>query len=535
MDDKEIINTAAADIPTEGNPAPMTQTAQTSTMTSGVSPASLNLIKTTYTKAEAVFALLCLPLGYLFVKFVMAGGLGIAATVFFLLSMVIISAVFKQEKVKQSKKSILLLVLAVVFSLYFTLSANTLLKLFNVLFVMALISLWCFSVNNDGYKGEGRTLAYSVINFLSALVARPMSHFGKCFSALSGLSKGKKSSKNVIYALVGLLIALPCTLIVTALLVSADAGFEKLMSGIEENLIEKVIINAFQIVIGLPAALYIFGMVFDSIRSRQSDKVPYEKCIGICGKMRVSPSVMMYFSVVPLCIIYVMFFFTQISYFLNAFGGVLPDGFTVAEYARRGFFELFWVAIINLCVIAVINTLCKYGEDGTRPSGLTFFTVLLSAFTLILIATAVSKMLLYISSFGLTRMRVYTTWFMLLLTILFVLVIIYQFRKIKIAQIGSAAFCIMFFMLCFSNVDSLIVSYNFDAYKRGAIEEFDDVMVTHSLSDDAAWAMAEVADDPELKDKADYYFEYIGEGSDDWRYFNVSGYAARYAYRTRNN
>lgn len=62
---------------------------------------------------------------------------------------------------------------------------------------------------------------------------------------------------------------------------------------------------------------------------------------------------------------------------------------------------------------------------------------MLSIFTLILIATAISKMVMYISVYGLTQLRFYTTWFMLLLAVIFVMIIVKQSAMISALRVIS--------------------------------------------------------------------------------------------------
>ena len=67
---------------------------------------------------------------------------------------------------------------------------------------------------------------------------------------------------------------------------------------------------------------------------------------------------------IPLCVLYLLFFGVQAGYFLSAFRSYLPDGFTFAEYARRGFFELCIVSVINLAVILLAVFFCRRSENG---------------------------------------------------------------------------------------------------------------------------------------------------------------------------
>ena len=181
----------------------------------------------------------------------------------------------------------------------------------------------------------------------------------------------------------------------------------------------------------------------------------------------------LYTAVTPVLLLYVIFFFTQGSYFLSAFSGNLPEGYSYSEYARRGFFELCGVTIINLAIITFISFLSqKSGKN--KPAALKFYTLTLSFSTIILIAVAISKMVMYISEYGLTRLRFYTMWFMILCALMFVLIIVKQFKfEMKFSAWFAGVFTVMFAVLCFSSPDYIIAKYNIEMYKAGYLDELD--------------------------------------------------------------
>jgi hypothetical protein len=91
-------------------------------------------------------------------------------------------------------------------------------------------------------------------------------------------------------------------------------------------------------------------------------------------------------------------------------------------------------------------------------------------------------MALYINELGLTPLRVYVSWFMIALAILFVLIIALQIiKKLNIFKITTITFTIMLGMLLFVNVDSLIANYNVDCYLSKKHSEFD-VTIMDKLS-----------------------------------------------------
>ncbi len=439
--------------------------------------------ETVYSVKESVFALIFSFAGYFFIKLFLLSDAGIGAAVY-MLSLAAASAVFmKLSGAKRSRYSTAYFITAVIFSLNIGITANGLMQFLDFVFAAAMFSMWAFAVNNPSYNGAEDSLIYC---FLSAVFAQPFGSFGKCPAAALSLTKKSRFGKNIQNALTGILIAVPVTITVTAILSSADDNFGEIMGKISSVITENFLGGILKYALGLPVSFFIFGMLYSAAANKSEARINLYACSRNTASVKIAPEVMMYASVVPLCAVYVIFFFSQLSYFTSAFGNVLPEAFSAAEYARKGFFELCAVSVINLFVIITINLFCRYKDDGKiRPAALKFFTALLSVFTIILIATALSKMFMYISRFGLTKLRVYTSWFMIALGVLFALTAIRQYVKFNMAKIGTIIFTIMLAALSFCQTDALIAGYNINAYLNWEIEDID----FEELSPDAIYAV----------------------------------------------
>ena len=176
-------------------------------------------------------------------------------------------------------------------------------------------------------------------------------------------------------------------------------------------------------------------------------------------------------AVFPVLAVYGVFFFSQLEQYVSAFGGELPADIRYADYAREGFFELCTVSLINFILLTATGMFTRRTEKRRAHPAVRFVHALLSGCTLVLIATAVSKMALYIETYGLTPKRVYAAWFMLVLAAVFALVIVKQFvPRLKLIAV-SAVVCVgMFAALGLSNVDGIIAEYNVDRYLDGTLQ-----------------------------------------------------------------
>lgn len=118
--------------------------------------------------------------------------------------------------------------------------------------------------------------------------------------------------------------------------------------------------------------------------------------------------------------LFLSFVIVQVRYF---FGGAklvqVSSLLTYAEYARRGFFELVWVTVLVLPILLAAHWLLR----KENPAHERIFRLLAGMQVLLLfviMASAIGRMRLYQSEYGLTELRLYTTAFMGWLALVFI-------------------------------------------------------------------------------------------------------------------
>jgi hypothetical protein len=119
-------------------------------------------------------------------------------------------------------------------------------------------------------------------------------------------------------------------------------------------------------------------------------------------------------------VLFMSFVFVQLRYFFGGSEVVLSSAdMTYAEYARRGFFELSWVAALVLPLLLAVHWLLR----KENPAHERIFRALSGGLLLMLfviMASAVGRMRLYQSEYGQTELRIYVTAFMGWLALVFV-------------------------------------------------------------------------------------------------------------------
>jgi hypothetical protein len=189
-------------------------------------------------------------------------------------------------------------------------------------------------------------------------------------------------------------------------------------------------------------------------------------------------------------LLFLAFVTIQIRYF---FGGAAfaqaSSGLTFAEYAQRGFFELVTVATLVLPLLLVAHWLLRK-ENRTHER---IFRVLAGAqvaLLFVIMASAVGRMRVYQSGYGLTELRLYTTAFMGWLAAVFVWFSLSVLRGER-ERFACGALVTAFLALATLhaiNPDALIVRVNADKAQAGRAFDAD---YTTSLSADAVPALLE--------------------------------------------
>jgi hypothetical protein len=320
----------------------------------------------------------------------------------------------------------------------------------------------------------------------------------------------------------GVVLAVPPLLIFGGLFMSADANFEKLIRDLFSFDTADIVKH---LLLTLVYAWLIGGtlheMLIAPLRPRQWLDRPTGLRLGI-----VEVSVVL----AALNVLFATFVVVQLPYL---FGGVVQVAqLGYSDYARRGFFELVWVAGLTLPVLLWAHWLVR----GSGPTGQRVHRIL--AFGLVcqlsvVMASAVQRMQLYVADLGVTELRVQASVFMAWLAVVFgwflLTVLRDQRRRFAFGALASAFVVIA--GLDFANPDALIVRTNAHYRHLEGGAGFDERPLA-SLSADATPAIVEVL--PLLSPQgyravvARLKQRYAPEYSD-WRTFNVSRDQAREA------
>ncbi|MDR3053624.1 MAG: DUF4173 domain-containing protein [Coriobacteriales bacterium] len=479
---------------------------------------------------ELLLAVAFLVLGFLFWEWGLlsnAGG-GIGGFLFFTLGAAVSFAYLRWQGVRQTPTSWLALAIVLLGALPFLLYDQRDISILNVGFEICACLVWLaisckttISARLDGF------LAGDL--FCQAIIV-PFANFATLFSSLrrgagstsassqehapqASVSTRPQHLKSLLILLAGVAVSLPLIVFVVLMLTMADDGFAGFISSLGAGIdLERPFTYLFKFAFGIPVACYIFGAVFGNARRRHANTISLEQANTVLSAAHRLPRLALYGPLLLLAVVYAAFFISMGAYLFSAFGGELPASYTYAQYARQGFFELTAVAAINLMLLAFAY-LFGQRAAGEYPGFLRMLTGVISLFTCLLVLTAASKMLLYIGSYGLTRLRVYTTWFMLFLLLVFVVLLIWHLRPFNAGKPLVIITVVCALCLFLVNTDGLIARYNVQRYLDGQAQTID-VPALAYLSDAALPALHDLRDqtpDTQVREQAEQAIAYHRE------------------------
>ncbi|GAP15826.1 hypothetical protein LARV_03619 [Longilinea arvoryzae] len=265
--------------------------------------------------------------------------------------------------------------------------------------------------------------------------------------------------RTLLPVLRGLLLALPALIVLALLLSSADPIFQQRISALldifrPEKWVEYLLRAFYIVLIG-----YLLAGVYAHVLAKSQN----EKLIGV-DKPPVPPFLGWIEADIVLGAVDLLFLFFVILQFEYFFGGqanVNSAGYTFSEYARRGFGELVWVALISLLIYLGLTTLSRR-ESRLQRRVFSILGALLVALVIVILVSAYQRLMLYETAYGFTRLRTYTHMFMIWLGVLLlatlVLELIGRQRAFGLTALAVAAGFVV--TLAVMNVDGFIVNQN---------------------------------------------------------------------------
>lgn len=351
--------------------------------------------------SSILLIIVTLAYGILFSRLVLRGGMGIGASIMMLGGVAVFTPFVLKRGQKLHAAGLIMLVPLIIFALSFALNAGSV-NFFVFLASWGVIMLQSTLLTRST---EGSLLSPQSIG--DALYKHLCLPVADMFTAIGSLFASKKSgNKNGVgwRVAVGLLIAAPVVLILLGTFSCADAAFANAVDGFMESFFQSLDEAFGDIAIAFFAAFYLIPLVL-TLRSG------YVRPSKPSGEHRFVDSVIAATVVFASAAVYVLFVVFQFNYFFSLSTSTmagLPKGMTWSEYARSGFFELSGIVCATFIFAALLVAFCKKkAGSATLPLSLKLALSIVIVCDVILVASAVFRMSLYVEWCGLTTTRLF--------------------------------------------------------------------------------------------------------------------------------
>ena len=409
---------------------------------------------------ELIFGLLAVILGLFAANMVIFGGFRLGFAMAGVLSVALTWGYLYRSGCKGNGYTTAILVLCIIIAAGFGWSADSFVKSWMLLFLLAGTNLaFCLMAGHNRFApGSARSLFDA---------ARTLFYFGigRIGYAARGVAMAFRSGGALTQrsgaVLAGLGIAVPALAVVIPLLISSDAAFEGLIDLLPDFDLFEIFTT---VLFGTALGLFFYSRAV-ALRHEEPTAQPVRET----RRLHV---ITMNTALGAVCIVYIAYLFSQLAYFVGGFSGILPEGYTRAEYARRGFFEMTWLVAINLALMTF--GVSKVQRETRAPGSTRAMCLFLGLVSEFPVAASGAKMVMYIGTFGLTRLRVLTEVIMVFMALTTLVVSCWLFLpKIPYMKVILVIGLIMGAAVAWADVDTVVAKYNVEAYQSGKLETVD--------------------------------------------------------------
>jgi len=185
-------------------------------------------------------------------------------------------------------------------------------------------------------------------------------------------------------------------------------------------------------------------------------------------------------------LLFLSFVIVQFRYLFGGHANINLDGYTYAQYARRGFVELLLVAVLSLGVILGLEAITNR-QSKRQFRVFNLLSSLMIILVIIMLVSAFRRMRLYEATFGYTELRLYVYVFMVWLGLFLAWFLFGLWRRPGRFALGALIIGMGFVVtLNLLNPEAFIVRQNIARFRAGGDL---DALYLESLSNDAVPAL----------------------------------------------
>lgn len=431
---------------------------------------------------------------------------GIAFPLFIVMGYGLALLILRKMNVEIKRDSYFLIGLSILIGVATCRTTSGFLVTFNrVSLILLNLVFWIHQFYQDRVWNIGKytgAIAEFLFQIISAVLI-PFRHLNRYLSSIKD-----EKCKKLVLVLKGVALAIPLMIVVGVLLSMADLVFRDILISLASSFfnVEMLVAVISRILVGSVLGYCLICAVSGKgISEEQRDLSVKEPVVAITVMSLVG-------------IVYLLFCGIQIVYLFMG-KGTLPVGVTYAAYARQGFFQLMFVAVLNLVLVLSCIKYFKHSK------WLNFVLTEICFCTCVMIASAAYRMLLYIGEYHLTLLRILVLWLLAILSIFMIGIVTIIYRnKFPLFRYCLVVVSTGYLLLAWMRPDFIIAEYNVG--QNFSMTERHLEYLT-GLSSDAAPALKKLNADaftPEMNMNLENYFVYYEKLEQEmtWKTYNFS-------------
>lgn len=427
----------------------------------------------------------------------------------------------KNNKIKNSKAKLLLIPILLLSSTYLIYD-NSFFNSINLIVISILFSLMVLGLIGENFEFNVDTidkifgLLFSPFNFIEESTIK----FIDCVKEKLKINIKSNNGEKIKKAIKAILITIPIVLVIIILLSTADEIFANIFKGIFKQTINllnsiNISISSVKIICIILAFFYLIGLFYYTcLKYKIIDKTDNKQ-------VKTKDNFTIKMILISLNIIYLVFCYIQIkSLFMR------NTTLNYAHYARQGFFQLMVVSIINLVTILIAKR--------KKDKFINYMSLIMIAFTFIIVISASIRMYFYESAYGYTLLRLLVYCVLFTESILFIPTILYILDKnVNLAKSYFTIITVIYVCMNFANFDNIIAKRNVNRYIETS--KIDIYYLKNKTGADAINQIVKILEKPEdidnVKPQISKYlqetYETLNKDHMDFRDFNISKMLAK--------
>lgn len=321
---------------------------------------------------------------------------------------------------------------------------------------------WCFIQVNlvylfyscANYQLKQMDSDWILVDIITAVCKVPLSVLSLLRNYHGFEIYGHQVGKTISLMILGCACSIPLLCIILPLLIGADPAFASFMHTFHLDL-GSLFYQCILVAISLGLSSYLFFIAYGTTHfTRDELHLPkLEKQEKTLAALSFLPDIVLLTMEGILSLVYLLFLFISFQEILQNLHASWQT-FSYSSFARNGFFQLCGVCVINLGFIFLTQIIRK------KDKNMSFSKRILCIETLLLVISAMSKMAMYVHTYGLTPLRIYASWFMIVLFGIFCMILYRSFKKGPLILPIFRYICVCFFLLNIINTNGIMNHVN---------------------------------------------------------------------------